>query len=215
MKSQLFISFVLMLFSFTTYAKDKQKKHVITFLGDSLTAGFQLPKNQSWPSKVERKLKEREKSGKPAWKVVNAGQSGDTSRGGLKRINWVLRSKPDILVLALGSNDGLRGIPISETQKNLEEIIKKATEKKIQMILVQNLLPENYGKKFSEDFAKLYPELAKKHSLPLTPFLLEGVALIDEMTIRDKIHPNDKGTDRMLENTWKTIEQVISKIEKK
>ena len=147
--------------------------------------------------------------------MVNAGQSGDTSRGGKARLNWVLRSKPNILVLALGSNDGLRGIPVKETQQNLSYIIETAQNKGITVVLVQNKLPENYGKRFISQFSNLFKELAKKYSLLLTPFLLDGVALKDNMTLEDRIHPNSQGTDKMLENTWKTLEKAIIQSEEK
>ena len=163
----------------------------ILCIGDSLTAGFGLQEEQSYPSLLQKELT---KKGLNA-KILNAGVSGNTSAGGVRRINWYFNRKIDIMLLALGANDGLRGLPVKSTEKNLQKIIDLAREKnpKIKIILAGMKVPPNMGKEYSKDFEALYPKLAKKNNLPLIPFLLNKVAGNKDLNLPDGIHPNEKG----------------------
>ena len=171
----------------------------ILFFGDSLTAGYGLNQDEAFPALVNERL---QSSGRNGWKVVNAGVSGDTSRGGLERTNWVLKAKPDVVFLCLGANDGLRGLELEESQKNLNEIIKILLRSNVQVLLGGMELPANYGSKYRSDFRQMYATLAAENNLPFLPFLLEGMALNPEFTLKDGIHPNVKGSSLIAENVW-------------
>lgn len=165
----------------------------IVFLGDSLTAGFGLDPEQAYPKRVEKALRE---SGKEVT-AVNAGVSGDTTAGGLRRLDWILRQPMDTLFIALGANDALRGQPVEATRGNLTAIIRKAREKypELRIILAGMLAPPNMGKAYREAFAKIYPEVAEAESVELMPFLLDGVAGRPELNLADGIHPNAEGQE--------------------
>lgn len=163
----------------------------ILFFGDSLTAGYGLSPEEAFPALVEKALlKENKKV-----KVTNAGLSGETSAGGLSRIDWTLRQPVDIFVLELGANDGLRGLPLAQTKINLQSIIDKVKGKypKAKIVLAGMMVPPNMGKAYSDEFKKIYPALAKKNGASLIPFLLEGVAGDDKLNQPDGIHPNQQG----------------------
>jgi len=179
------IIFFLLSLSVSVLAEPK----TLVFLGDSLTAGYGLPEELAYPALVQGFL---QKDGLD-WRVINAGISGDTTQGGLKRLNWILRTKPDLVFIALGGNDGLRGLKLEHTQANLEEIILRLKEEKVGVVLTGVLLPTNYGEPYQEQFKDLYATLAKKHGIPLLPFLLEGVAGLPELNQADGIHPNAAG----------------------
>lgn len=162
----------------------------ILFYGDSLTAGYGLSTEEAFPALIEKELNKS----KPA-KVINAGLSGETSAGGLGRIDWVLRQPMDVFVLELGANDGLRGLPLEQTRKNLQSIIDKVKVKypKAKIVLVGMMVPPNMGKAYSDEFKNIYPDLAKKNNATLIPFLLEGVAGNEKLNQADGIHPNIEG----------------------
>jgi acyl-CoA thioesterase I len=163
----------------------------ILFFGDSLTAGYGLSPDIAFPALVEKELiKENKKV-----KVINAGLSGETSAGGLSRIDWTLRQPIDIFVLELGANDGLRGLPIDQTKKNLQAIIDKDKSKypKAKIVLTGMMVPPNLGKSYSDEFKKIYPTMAEKNKATLIPFLLEGVAGNEKLNQADGIHPNAEG----------------------
>jgi acyl-CoA thioesterase-1 len=163
----------------------------ILFFGDSLTAGYGLSPDIAFPALVEKELiKENKKV-----KVINAGLSGETSAGGLSRIDWTLRQPIDIFVLELGANDGLRGLPIDQTKKNLQAIIDKDKSKypKAKIVLTGMMVPPNMGKSYSDEFKKIYPTMAEKNKATLIPFLLEGVAGNEKLNQADGIHPNAEG----------------------
>jgi acyl-CoA thioesterase-1 len=164
---------------------------VILFFGDSLTAGYGLSPEEAFPAVVEQNLK---KSGKDV-KVVNAGLSGETSAGGFSRIDWILRQPIDIFVLELGGNDGLRGLPLNQTRKNLQGIIDKVKSKypQCKIVLAGMMVPPNMGKEYTDEFKKIYPELAEKNKATLIPFLLESVGGIEKLNQPDGIHPNAEG----------------------
>lgn len=177
----------------------------ILFLGDSLTEGYQLPKEEAYPALVEKELKKARKD----IKVINGGVSGATSASGLKRMDWYLQAKPEIMILALGANDGLRGLKVEETEKNLSNVILKAKERGIKVILAGMKMPPNMGESYREKFEKIFPALAKKHSISLVPFILEGVGGRPEYNLPDGIHPNPKGHEVMAQNILKVLEPLL------
>jgi len=163
----------------------------ILFFGDSLTAGYGLSPEIAFPALVEKEfIKENKKV-----KIINAGLSGETSAGGLSRIDWILRQPIDVFVLELGANDGLRGLPIEQTKKNLQSIIEKVKSKypKAKIVLAGMLVPPNMGKPYADEFKKIYPAMASKNRALLIPFLLEGVAGNEKLNQADGIHPNAEG----------------------
>lgn len=186
---------------------------LIIFLGDSLTAGFGLDEPQAFPAIVEKSLIEAGH----AVRVVNAGISGDTTAGGLARLDWLLRQEPDILVVGLGGNDGLRGVPLESSEANLRAILERAKSQSIRLLLAGMLIPPNYGQDYTEHFAGIYPRLAEELDIPLIPFLLEGVAAQPELNLADGIHPNVQGqlivARTVLEHLRPLVEDVESAAE--
>ena len=174
---------------------------LIVASGDSLTAGLGVEENLSFPGRLQKKFKD---NGLPH-RVVNAGVSGDTTAGGLRRIHGILKQKPDIVILALGSNDGLRGFPPTEIEKNLDKIIKICLKKQVKILLAGLKIPPNYGPKYSGEFKAIFPRLAKKYGLPFIPFLLDGVAGIRELNQSDGIHPKAEGYAIIAEVVWKAL----------
>ena len=178
---------------------------LVVFLGDSLTAGLGLPVDQAFPAVVASELA---KKGRPI-RVVNAGVSGDTTAGGLRRAEWVLSQRPDVVVLALGANDGLRGLPVEETEKNLRGIAAKARLAGARVLLCGMLIPTSYGPEYEERFGRLFPRVAKEDGLPLVPFLLEGVAGRKELNLEDGIHPNPEGQKILAANVLPGLEAIL------
>ncbi|MCM8540068.1 MAG: arylesterase [Lentisphaeraceae bacterium] len=171
------------------YAAESTK--TILCMGDSLTAGFGLQEDQSYPSLLQKELTEKGINAK----ILNAGVSGNTSAGGVRRINWYFNRKIDVMLLALGANDGLRGLPVKSTEENLQKIIDEARKKNpdIKIILAGMKVPPNMGDEYSKGFEELFPKLAKKNKLPLIPFLLDKVAGNKKLNLPDGIHPNEEG----------------------
>lgn len=184
MKKTLFLLLGLLVLSSNAFAST----HIL-FLGDSLSEGYGLDEEESFPRLVEKNLKEK----KHDVLVTNGGVSGSTSASGLTRLKWHLKKKTDILVLELGANDGLRGLKLTETQKNLVEIIKLAKEKKVKVLLLGLLMPPNYGKKYVEEFEAMYKKIASEEKVPFLPFVLKDVAGKSEFNLPDGVHPNAKG----------------------
>jgi acyl-CoA thioesterase-1 len=174
----------------------------LVFFGDSITAGFGLdePAEQAFPALIQRKLAA---AGRP-WRVVNAGLSGETTSGGLRRIEWVLRQPVDVLVLELGGNDGLRGIEPAVSRQNLQGIIDRVRAKNpaVKILLAGMQLPPSLGPEYTRDFAAIYAELAAKNHVALLPFLLEGVGGSSELNQADGIHPTAEGHRMVAENLW-------------
>jgi acyl-CoA thioesterase-1 len=182
----------------------------ILFLGDSITAGYGLEPSQAYPALIQAKIDAK------GWnfKAINAGQSGDTTAGGLNRLNWLLKSRIDVLLLELGGNDGLRGLPTETSKKNLQAIVdstkKKYPEAKI--ILGGMKVPPNMGADYAKQFNAIFPELANKNQAALIPFILEGVGGVRELNLADGIHPTAKGHERVAANVWKVMEPVLKSL---
>lgn len=178
----------------------------LVFLGDSLTAGLGLPREQAFPALIEARLAAE---GRP-WTVVNAGVSGDTSAGGAARLDWLYRQHVDVLFVCLGANDGLRGIPVAETERNLRTILDRARKEGSRVVLAGIQLPENYGRDYRAQFAQIFPRLAREYGVPLLPFLLEGVAMDPKLNQPDGIHPNEEGAQRVAAQVYSVLAPVLS-----
>ena len=180
---------------------------VILFLGDSITAGHGLDLSQAYPALIQEKIDAQ------GWrfKTVNAGQSGDTSAGGLSRLDWLFRNRVEVLVLELGGNDGLRGLPVGTTRKNLQLIIDRTKEKypQAKIIIAGMKVPPNMGRVYGDKFEAMFADLAKHNKVPLIPFVLEGVGGVRELNLPDGIHPNVKGQQIVAANVWKVLEPVL------
>ena len=180
---------------------------IILFLGDSITAGYGLDLEQAFPALIQEKIDAKRWN----FKVVNAGQSGDTSAGGLSRLEWLLKNKVDVLVLELGANDGLRGLPAETTRKNLQAIIDRTKGKypEAKVIVVGMKVPPNMGGDYGRKFEAVFVDLAKKNKAALIPFVLEGVGGSRELNLGDGIHPTAKGHEIVAANVWKVLEPVL------
>ncbi|MBC5993567.1 arylesterase [Pontibacter cellulosilyticus] len=180
----------------------------ILFLGDSLTAGYGLPAAQAYPSLIQSKLSEE---GYTRYKVLNAGLSGDTSSGGLYRVDRWLSQPIDIFVLALGANDGLRGIPTRETSQNLQQIIDKVKlhHPEAKIILSGMEIPDIVPGRYAAEFRKLFRELALKNNIAFIPFLLEGVVGMRHLNLPDGVHPNAEGHKLLAKHTWDVLKEML------
>lgn len=199
-KNILIISMVVLLQAAST-------PKTILFFGDSLTAGYGLSQDQAFPALIGKKLNDKGIE----TKVINAGLSGETSAGGLSRIDWVLRQPIDVFVLELGPNDGLRGLPLEQTEKNLQSIIDKVKAKypDAKIVIAGMMVPPNMGPEYSEKFKAIFPRLAAKNSATLIPFLLDNVAGIETLNLEDRIHPNAEGHKIVADNVIKAIEPLL------
>lgn len=177
----------------------------MVFLGDSLTAGYGLAEEQAFPALLEARMREAGLE----LPVVNAGVSGDTTAGGLSRLDWILRQRVGVLVVALGANDGLRGVPPAETRRNLAQIIERGKAEGARVLLAGMKLPVNYGPQHRSDFEAIYPELARRYDVPLVPFLLEGVAGVARLNQTDGIHPTADGQRIVADVVWPVLEPVL------
>jgi len=178
----------------------------IVFLGDSLTAGLGLPREQAVPSLIQDRLADQGYS----YEVINAGVSGDTSAGGLSRLDWSLDGDVEVLVIELGANDGLRGLPVPQMKRNLDEIITRAKARDITVILTGMEAPPNYGPLYTAEFRKAFRDLADDHDVVFVPFYLEGVAGIASLNNGDGIHPNADGSRLIAGTIWRALEPVLS-----
>ncbi len=174
----------LLLLCLTAQAKTK-----IVILGDSLTDGYGVARDKAYPALVEKGLNA---SGKEV-EIVNGGSSGSTSASGASRIKWYLKAKPQMVMIALGANDALRGLELTNTEKNLSDTIDLAKKNGLQVVLAGIKAPTNYGKKYADQLEKIYRNLAAKHQVPLIPFLLDGVGGVPSLNLPDGIHPNEAG----------------------
>jgi len=186
----------------------KSESKVILFFGNSLTAGMGLDPNEAFPALIQEKVD----SLQLAYKVVNAGLSGETTASGKNRLGWVLNSEIDVFVLELGANDGLRGISLEETRRNLQEIIDVVKQKNpnTTIILAGMQIPPNMGQDYTSEFRDIFPDLAKKNKIGLIPFLLEDVAGNPELNQPDGIHPTAEGQKIIANNIWPIIAKTIT-----
>jgi len=195
------VAAVVALLLFLLAAAPAAAERVIVALGDSLTAGLGVAREEAYPALLEARL-QREGFG---YRVVNAGVSGDTSAGGRRRVDWVLRTKPEIVIVALGANDGLRGLPVDELRANLEAIVRRLQDAGVRVLLAGMLVPPNYGGDYARAFGAVFPTVARRTGVPLAPFLLDGVAGNARLNQPDGVHPTAAGP---LRHTTRVISAV-------
>lgn len=186
------------------------ERKTVVVLGDSLAAGYGLDPSEAFPTLIQNKIDDAHWN----FTVVNAGVSGDTSAGGLRRMDWLLKRKIDVLVIELGGNDGLRGIEVSATRTNLQAIIDRARQKypQVQIVIAGMQMPPNMGEDYTRAFRAIYPELAKANGAALIPFILEGVGGHPELNQADHIHPTAEGDKIVAENVWKILRPILEKM---
>lgn len=196
---------MLLMLAVSAYAAEQPR---VVFLGNSLTAGYQIDENDAFPALIQQKIDER------GWnyRVVNAGVSGDTSAGGLSRIDWLLNQPVSVMVISLGANDGLRGLDLDQTKENLQKIINAIEDKRpdARIILSGMEIPPNLGSEYAEQFREIFPRLAENNDVELIPFLLEGVGGEEAYNLDDGIHPNPEGHKIIAGNVWDVLEPVLS-----
>ncbi len=195
-----FLFTVCFILPFPSYAKK------IIILGDSLTEGYGVTQDSAFPVLLQKKITED----KINWTLVGSGSSGSTTASGISRMKWLIRQKPDFIFVILGSNDGLRGLKVEETEKNLNETIQYGLKNNIQIILGQLHVPPNYGKQYSKQFSDIYPRVAKKNKVLLAPFLLEDVAGVKDLNLADGIHPNEKGHKKVADNLYPFLKKIMT-----
>jgi acyl-CoA thioesterase-1 len=187
-------------------ATDDDRLRIVAF-GDSLTAGLGVAAEDAYPAQLQRRLD----SEGFRYRVINAGVSGDTTAGGLRRVEWVLKSRPEIVILELGANDGLRGLKLEETKTNLERIIQRCREASVVVVLAGMKLPPNYGLEYTTGFESMYAALAKQYGLTLIPFFLEGVAGSTSLNQADGIHPTREGYRIIAERVSQTVKPLLGR----
>ncbi len=186
---------------------ESSTRKVIIFFGDSLTAGYQLDPEEAFPARIQEIVD----SLGLKYTVVNAGLSGETTSGGLNRINWILNQNADVFVLELGANDGLRGIPLNETRQNLQAMIDtvRSKNKNTEIVLAGMQIPPNLGQEYTMEFKQIFTELADENNIALIPFLLDGVAGNPELNLPDGIHPTPEGHRIVANNVWEVLEPIV------
>jgi acyl-CoA thioesterase-1 len=206
LRSGLFPAFVVCATSFLCAAEPRS----LVFFGDSITAGYGLddPAADAYPALIEKKID----AAHLPWRVVNAGLSGETTSGGARRVDWILRQPVDLFVLALGGNDGLRGIDPAVSRASLQQIIDRVRGKypATRIVLAGMMMPPTLGADYAREFAAVYPELARKNALVYLPFLLDGVGGSVELNQNDQIHPNVRGHAIVAETVWKVIQPLLA-----
>ncbi len=180
---------------------------VVLFLGTSLTAGYGLAPEQAYPALIQEKI---DAAGLPH-RVINAGVSGETSAGALRRVDWLLRQPFDVLVLETGANDMLRGADLDSTRANIQAIVDRVrdTRPEADVVLLGMQAPPNLGNRYTDQFERIYPEIARRNDVPLVPFLLDGVGGVANLNLADGIHPNAEGQRRLAENVWRVLEPEL------
>jgi acyl-CoA thioesterase I len=188
-------------------ARPSSQRPAVLFLGTSLTAGYGIDPEQAYPALIQRKID----SAGLGYRVINAGLSGETSAGALRRADWLFRQPVSVLVLETGANDGLRGLPPDSLRANIQGVLDRAKQLRPppRLVLVGMRVPPNYGKTYSQQFESLYPRLAKSNDAVLVPFLLEGVGGVRALTQPDGIHPTAEGQRKMAETVWRVLEPVL------
>jgi acyl-CoA thioesterase-1 len=187
-------------------AADHRPKIVV--LGDSLTAGLGLSATDAFPALLQRKIDDA----RLPFEVVNAGVSGDTSAGGLRRLDWSIQAGARVLIVALGANDGLRGLPVAEMKRNLAQIIETAQSKRLVVVLAGMEAPPNYGTEYSVSFRQAYRDLAKQYNVRFVPFLLDNVAGQPSLNQADGIHPNLRGAAIVADTVWAALKQELDRL---
>lgn len=207
--------FVLIFLILTQTAKSEEprrplKSPTVLVLGDSLAAGFGVDPSEAFPAVLQQRA---EASGMSV-RVINGGVSGDTTAGGLRRLDWMLRSPVDVLFLELGGNDGLRGLPIESTRSNLTAIIQKTRSRhpKAEIVVAGMQMPPNVGQDYADRFRALFPAVAHEEKATLVPFLLEGVGGVPDLNLPDQIHPTAQGHRMIASNAWPVLEPLLRRI---
>lgn len=179
----------------------------IVAFGDSLTSGLGVQTGESYPAQLQRRLDDL----KYSYRVINAGVSGDTTAGGLRRVPWILNNKPELVILELGANDGLRGLDVDQTKNNLRQIVERLRAAGTTVVLAGMKLPPNYGRDYTTRFEAIYPALAQEYRLPLIPFFLEGVGGASSLNQADGIHPTKEGYEIIVGQVLKVLKPVLRK----
>jgi acyl-CoA thioesterase-1 len=198
----LFVMFIGAI-SVSAFAQDN---YTVVFLGDSLTEGLGLEDGEAFPDLIEEKLAADDMN---HVRIINAGISGSTSASGLSRLQWYIRSRPDLMVLSLGANDGLRGLSIEDMKANLAETIEFAQASGVDVVITGMLMPPNMGPEYSAAFAAVFPDLATEYGIPLMPFLLQDVAAIPELNQAYVIHPNVTGSRIVADNVYAFLKPLL------
>ena len=183
---------------------------LVAFRGDSITAGLHLAEDEAYPGLLRARLAAE---GVPI-RIVNAGVSGDTTAGGLRRLDWVLQRAPDVLVVELGGNDGLRGVPLASIEENLDALVARAKERGTRVLLLGMRLPPSYGAGYTRGFAEIYPRVAEKHGVELAPFFMEKVGGVAELNLEDGLHPNARGHEVLAEAVLPALKRVLGTVER-
>jgi acyl-CoA thioesterase-1 len=198
---------LLALLSIGVAAAAAPDERTLLVFGDSLSAAYGLRAEQGWVPQLQERLTKQGYG----YRVVNASVSGETTAGGRARLARALDThQPELVILELGANDGLRGLPVKDARANLSAMIQEIQQRKADVLLAGILMPPNYGR-YASDFAAIYPELSKEHKVPLVPFLLEGTALDSRYTQSDGLHPNAAGQPVLLENVWKHLVPLLER----
>jgi acyl-CoA thioesterase-1 len=187
-------------------APARAAERVVVALGDSLTAGLGVTRDEAYPALLEARLRQQGHD----YRVVNAGVSGDTSAGGRRRVDWVLRAKPECVIVALGANDGLRGLPVEELRENLEAIVRQLQAGGARVLLVGMRVPPNYGDEYARAFAAVFPTVARRTGVALAPFLLDGVAGEARLNQPDGIHPTAEGQRVIAASLWPHLLRLLN-----
>ena len=182
-------------------------ERVIVAFGDSLTAGLGVTPEDSYPARLQARLR----SEGYAYRVVNAGASGDTTAGGLRRVDWALKNRPDIVIVALGANDAMRGQDLASVRANLDAIVARFQKAGVRVLVAGMEVPPNYGARYAGDFRRLYAEVARKRGAAFMPFLLDGVAGTPRLNLPDGIHPTAEGYRMVVEHLWPHVEPLLKR----
>lgn len=180
----------------------------VLFLGDSLSAGLHLPAEQAFPAVLAERLAA---AGLPV-QLVNAGVSGDTTAGGLARLDWLLRQEPELVVVELGGNDGLRGVRVESVEENLRAIVQRSLSAGARVLLLGMKLPPNYGREYTDEFEAAFTRVAAEEEVEFIPFFLEGVGGVPEMTLEDGLHPTAEGHRRLAENLYPVLSEMVREL---
>lgn len=199
------VAFLVFAMSTMSVGTTTANERVIVAFGDSLTAGLGVAPDEAWPALLEARLRQQAMP----YRVVNAGVSGDTSAAGLARLDWVLRNDPEIVIVALGANDGLRGRPVNALRANLIAIVERLQARKVKVLLAGMRLPPNYGATYTDDFAAVFSDVARRTHVPLMPFLLDRVAANASLNLADGIHPNASGHRIIAEHVWAHLRPLL------